>query len=376
MIFGAGRLDTLSQHARGLGKKALIVTGKNSAKLCGALPRALPQLPGAALYDKVPENPTTAACEEGARLCRGEGCDFVVAIGGGSPIDAAKAIAVLACNDGACKDFFGTDRFLKALPIVAVPTTAGTGSEVTPYAVLVDEGDGHYGTKQTISGRSIFPTLAILDPDLTLTLPRHATIATGLDALSQGMEGIVSKKATPMTDIIALEVCRIVRQWLPRAARDGADKEARAQMLYAAMLSGWVVAHTQTTLVHGMGYYFTLDCGVAHGLANALLLTPLFQYNAQIAPGKVGEISRALGVPCKKNPEDASKGIGEAIHSIFSDLGLSPSAEKAGVTENALPALVEGVWRAKSRFRNQIGELSKKDVRALFEQSFRGALKG
>lgn len=367
VIFGQGCLEGMGERCGELGSKPLIVTGKSSAKMSGALDAIFTHWGKAPVFDEVTEDPTTAVCEEGAARCRAEGCDFIIAAGGGSPIDAAKAMAALVANGGACADYFGTDKFSDALPVVAIPTTAGTGSEVTPYAVLVDEAQP---AKKTIRGRGIFPKVAYLDPVFTATMPRDVTIHTGLDALSQGMEGMVSTGSTPMTDVLGLEVCRLVKEWLPGAAASDATLDARAHMLYAAMLSGWVIAHTGTTLVHGMGYQYTLHHGVAHGLANALLLTPVFQRNAEVCPEKVGAIAAALGVPVTGN--GISEAIGEAIHALLHVLGVSPRAADAGVDSSSLGQFAQAVYGDPGRFRRQRGEFTRDEVREIYGQSYEG----
>ena len=371
VVFGVGCFDTLGEHSRRLGTRPLLVTGKNSARKIGALDRALVQLEHVSVFDAVEENPGTNTCERGAALCRQLGCDHLVAIGGGSPIDVAKAIAGLAVNAGACADHFGSKGLQAgALPVIAVPTTAGTGSEVTPYAVLVDSVSR---TKKTITGKAIFPRIALLDPDLTRHLPRAATISTGLDVLSQSMEGIVSKKSTPVGDALALDACRRVRAYLPRAAAQGeGDIEARGQMLYASMLSGCVIAQSGTTLVHGMGYYYTLECGIPHGLANGLLLGPLFRHNARVAPEKVGSIAEALlsdGTQREAGPE---KAILRALRLLFEELSVSSAAGDHGVSEVLLAGFAEDVASDPYRYRNQIGEITQEIILGFYRESFQG----
>jgi len=291
------------------GQRPFIVTGRNSSKQNGSLDTLLKQCPDAIVFDETDENPTDTLCEKAAEICIENHCDVVIGLGGGSPIDTAKAVAVLATNGGSCSDYYGTDKFTTPpLPIIAIPTTAGAGSEVTQYSVLVDTTDN---TKRTMGGTGLFPKVALLDPELTLTLPRSVTLHTGLDVLSQGMEGLVSKKATPMSDVLAIEVCRLVYEWLPIALDQPDNLEARSNMLYAAMLSGCVVAQTGTTLVHGMGYLYTIECGIAHGLANALLLTPLFRKNAKHCPQQVAAIAEALGTPVNDVAAEAPE-IGRA----------------------------------------------------------------
>ena len=370
IVFGEGMLNSLGKRCAGLGSKPLVITGKNSAKRSGALDRVLTQLPGAQVYDGIDENPATADCERGGEICREQGCDFVVAIGGGSPIDVAKAVAVLATNPGPCADYFGSEQYTSApLPIVAVPTTAGAGSETTPYSVIVDEATQ---TKNTIRGRGLFPAIALLDPVLTVSMPKHVTINSGLDALSQGLEGMVARNATPMGDILALETCRIVHEWLPRAVENPNDMEARAQMLYAATLSGCVIAQSGTTLVHGMGYAYTTECGVVHGLANALLLTPLMEFNAGHCPAKVAALCGAMGRPTEADPERAGQTIGAILHELLAELGVSPAARDAGVDGGKLADFARALHANEGRLRNQLGNPTRDDIMWFYIQSYEG----
>lgn len=374
IVFGAGVSNTVDTHCRRLGSKALVVTGRTSAKTSGALERVLGRLADAVVFDAVEENPTSAACEEAAAFCRKHGCDHIVAIGGGSPMDAAKAIAVLARNDGICADYYGGDKYPNApLPVVAIPTTAGTGSEVTPYAVLVDSVEN---TKRTIAGQALFPVVALLDPELTVTMPRAVTVNTGLDALSQAMEGMVSLRATPMTDTLAMEAVHLIARWLPRAADHPKDLEARAYMLYASMLSGCVIAQTGTTLVHGMGYYFTVEFGVPHGLANALLLAPVFQYNAAHAPVTIAALARALGETLEDAADTNSirRAIGRAVHRVLCSVGVDPAAHRAGVVEARLPWCASHIRADASRFKNQLGHPTEDEVHRMFQMACTGAL--
>lgn len=372
VVFGPGCIQQVGERSKRLGEQPLIVTGRRSARACGALDTALAQLPKAVVFDAVTENPDISVCEAGAAACRENACDSVIAIGGGSPMDAAKAIAVLARNPGRCKDFFGTDKYANGnLPVMSVPTTAGTGSEVTPYSVIVDPDTR---TKRTIAGATLFPVVALLDPELSLSMPRHVTANTGLDALSQAMEGLVSRGSTPVGDVLALEACRIIKQWLPQAVEDPQNLEARSRMLYASMLAGCVIAQSGTTLVHGMGYYLTIEFGIPHGLANALLLAPVFQFNALHEPAKTAAIATALGCPAQSEPADARAKIGSSIHLLLRELGISPVAKDAGVDGNRLGAFAEHICADSYRLRNQVGNVTPEDVASFFRLAYRGTL--
>ncbi len=370
VVIGPGCLDTLGKRCGGFGDRALLVTGRSSARKCGALERALAQLPNAVVFDSVEQNPSTETCDAGAVVCRDEGCDFVVGIGGGSPMDAAKVIALLARNPGLCEQYYGADKFGNDnLPIVAVPTTAGTGSEVTPNAVITHRAKQF---KRSIAGRTLFPRLALLDAGLSVTMPASVTANTGIDALSHVMEGMVSLRSTPMSDTLALETCRVIREWLPRAVAEPEDLEARGRMLHAAMVSGCVIAQSGTTLVHGMGYCLTLEFGLPHGLANALLLIPLFQHNADHVPGKVAAIATALGYPAEPVPADAKEKIALAIQVLARAVGVPLAGKEVGVRPQSLRNFAERICAAPSHFKRQVGDLSVEDVHRFFLRAYEG----
>ena len=281
-------------------------------------------------------------------------------------MDAAKAIAVLATNDGTCADFLGAEKYRTApLPIVAIPTTSGTGSEVTPYAVLTQESDN---SKRTISGAALFPRIAICDPLLTHTMPRAVTIATGLDALSQCMEGVISRNGTPFGDVLAYEGIRLVREYLPRAIESPDDAEAREQLMFAAMLSGCVIAQSGTTLVHGMGYAYTCHCNVAHGLANALLLAPVFRHNAKAAPEVVAKLAEALGA----TDSDPAQAITRGVHELLARCGVDAAGKVHGVDEGKLLDFTRALLAEPYRFKNQIGEFTEDYLHGLYRESYEG----
>ncbi len=350
-----------------LGEKPFIVTGKNSSKKNGALEFVKECYPNGVVFDKVEENPSTETCNEANSICRKENCDWVICIGGGSPIDAGKCVAGLATNEGNCEDYFGRDLFKNVpLPILAIPTTAGTGSEVTPYAVITDKKNN---MKKTVADTKIFPKVALIDPELTLTMNKNITLSTALDALSQCMEGIVSKKSTPITDILALEGCRIIRKWLPYVINNLDDVKGRSEIMYASLLSGIVIAHTGTTLVHALGYYYTLNYGIPHGIANALFLIPMFNRNENYLPDKVKLIFNAL---LNESVQEGKYRIGDNLRLFFEELGFSYKAKDWGVEESRLSEFAQNLSQDPYRFRNQYGEFSVQELENIFRESYLG----
>lgn len=371
VILRSGCLSQLSRF-RHLGQRAAICCGSHSAKTNGSLDAVLTNFPESLVLDGVPENPGTLDCEERASRCRDAGVDCIIGLGGGSALDAAKAVALLVTNGGSCGDYIDDSSACRAaLPMIAIPTTAGTGSEVTPYSVLVDAASGQ---KKTLRHPTLYPRVAFLDPRLTLGLPRDVTVATALDALSQAMEGMVSKRATPLGDTLALETCRLIREALPKVLVNPNDEDARGVLLYAAMLSGLVIAQTGTTIVHGMGYHYTLDYGIAHGAANAVLLPPAFAWNARYVPEAVAALAGALGHPCAAEPEAAAEAITRALYNFYAEIGFPSAARDHGVPEEAAKRFAASIFREPYRFKNQIGDFTEADVAALYTAAWAGAV--
>lgn len=295
----AGR-DCIRENAAlmcSLGGKALIVTGKNSAKRCGALDDVIGALTqegrGYAVFDEVMANPTIECVYDGAAMARREGVDFIVAIGGGSPMDAAKVIALLACADVPRETLFSGQYGSRALPMALVPTTAGTGSEVTPYAVLTNH---EAKTKKSVSSPMIFPKFAFLDASYMMSLPMKSTINTAIDALSHAVEGMLTVRANPMSDLFAGQSIRDIIACFGALQRGSLTFEERETLLYASMLAGVVIAQTGTTVVHPMGYPLTYYKGLDHGRANGLLLGVFLEFVRQRAPERVQKVLGCAGI--------------------------------------------------------------------------------
>jgi alcohol dehydrogenase len=299
--FGAGTIGALPGIVRGTGGQAVALV--TDAALAGtpvvATAKAALTADGlaAAVFTGVHPNPTTedvaAGAGEVAALTTGGTAVTVVAVGGGSVIDAAKGIALAAVNPqrGRALDYRGT--FARAaLPLVAVPTTAGTGAETNAFGVVTDV---QAGRKFYVGHASTLPAAAILDPDLTLGLPPAGTAATGMDALTHALESYLSRRANPWADGVALQVMRMVAAHLPRAVADGADREARAQMLLAAHLAGAAMASTGLGVCHAIGHSLGSRFGVAHGAALSVVLPQVLRFNLAICRDRLADVAFALG---------------------------------------------------------------------------------
>jgi len=335
-----------------LGKKALIVTGRSSAKASGALDDVLDSI-GVEyeLFGKVENNPSLATVAEGGRLAREAGCDFVVAIGGGSPLDAAKVMAVLARNEKDPLELYSGGWENPALPVVAIPTTAGTGSEVTQYAVLTIDKDQ---TKRGLGGYDMFPQVALLDPKYTESLSPEITIDTAVDALSHLVEGYLSMRVNVIASGLALQGMRLWGKCIPALRNRGFDRTVRAELMIASTLGGMTIAQTGTTVVHAMGYPLTYFHGLPHGQANGLLFASYLKYVHQAAPQKVGEVMVALGLTSLLEFEQLMEDL---FKDVRRELQINPAdlpawAQRAAATKNAAntignpgPRTVEEIYR-------------------------------
>jgi alcohol dehydrogenase class IV len=279
------------------GQSALIVTGANSAKNNGSLQDVTTALSSMkidyVIYDRVMANPTVSCVYEGAAFAKEKKADFVIGIGGGSPMDAAKAIALLAVQEIPKEDLFEIKLEGTALPLIMIPTTAGTGSEVTANSILSSD---MLQTKKSISHPILFPKLALLDAKYMKNLPMTVTINTALDALSHAVEGMLSVRATELSNSIAVESIRTLtpclKELIKKKESDASNlsKEIREKLLYGSMLAGMVIAHTGTTAVHAMGYSLTYFKNIDHGRANALLLPGFLRFVSERDRGMVEKI--------------------------------------------------------------------------------------
>lgn len=278
-----------------LGRKAMIVTGRHSAKVCGALDDVIEVLnqndQSYVLYDRVVNNPTVQCVYEGGILAKKESVDFVIAIGGGSPMDAAKGMALLALNDIPKEKIFNGVAGKAALPMIHIPTTAGTGSEVTPYAILTNT---LKETKTSISALSLFPRYALLDERYLQNLPHNSMVHTVIDSLSHSMEGMLSVRASEITDSMAVWAISLIGKCLDKIKDDALSQEDCRSLLIASTLGGMVIASTGTTIVHSMGYSLTYFHGADHGRANGLLLPAFLKVAEKSHPEKVHKMLEAL----------------------------------------------------------------------------------
>lgn len=278
-----------------IGFKALIVTGKHSAVASGALKDVTDNLIEEDiqyhLFDEVENNPTIKTCQRGAEIAKAKNCDFIIAIGGGSPLDAAKAIAVLATD--VSPQNMVQNSFDTALPVVAIPTTSGTGSEVTCFSVMTRE---DLGTKLSFGNSYTYPKFALLNPKYTDSVGEKTTIETAIDTFSHLFEGYLSMKSNPITDLIALEGLKRFGEVLPSLRKRQFTPVVREKLMYLSLLGGFVLSQTGVTVVHAMGYAYTYHHHTAHGAANGFLMDTYIDYLESIKVDKLASAMNAIGL--------------------------------------------------------------------------------
>ncbi|MEG0642081.1 MAG: iron-containing alcohol dehydrogenase [Clostridium sp.] len=296
IVAGQDALKDSINYLKGLGKKAFIVTDNMMIKL-GAVARVIETLEdagiGYSIFCDVNSEPTDKIVIAGINEYKRSGCDFLIGLGGGSPIDAMKAIGAMITNEGNITDYIG--KVIESAPptLVAIPTTAGTGSEATQFTIISDVKNG---VKMLLKGPSLVPTLAIIDPIFTLTAPQNVTAATGIDALTHAVEAYTSRKAQPLSDTIALSAIKRIYGSLLDAYNDGANLKAREEMAIGALEAGIAFNNASVTLVHGMSRPIGALFHVPHGLSNAMLLEKCLDFAKDGAEIRFCDMAKAIGV--------------------------------------------------------------------------------
>ncbi|GAA1982725.1 iron-containing alcohol dehydrogenase [Amycolatopsis minnesotensis] len=334
--FGPGVVAGLPEFVTGLGKTRAFVVTDRTLRATGIVGRVEKALAAAgmefAVHEDVGPNPATGELDRGAARLREFGDAAVVALGGGSALDAAKGISLLAGNPGSLAA--DADALWDAgdgSPLVAVPTTAGTGAETNGFGVVEDTCARR---KVYIGHSSVRPSVAVLDPELTVGLPARVTAATGVDALVHGIESLASRGSSPFSVAYATQAVTLVSRWLPVAYRDGADLEARANMMLGAHLAGRALTLSGLGLVHGIGHALTAHTGTPHGVALAAVLEEVMTFSAPSAEAAYEQAARAMGAI----PESAAAAIG-AVRAISGAVEVKRPLRELGADRGRLPAI-------------------------------------
>ncbi|MBO3678877.1 iron-containing alcohol dehydrogenase [Streptomyces sp. NEAU-YJ-81] len=341
--FGPGRIGRLPALIAATGHDRAFVVTDHGLRAAGVLEPVLGTLRAAgleyAVYDEVAPNPSTANVDAGAARARTFGTAAVVALGGGSVLDAAKGISLLVGNPKATAA--DADELWEAadgLPLVAIPTTSGTGAETNGFGVIEDTTACR---KVYIGHPSVKPRIALLDPELTLGLPAPATAATGVDALVHGIESLASRGANPVSTAYATQAVTMVSHALPAAYRDGADLDARAELMLGAHLAGQALSLSGLGLVHGIGHALTAHTGTPHGVALAAVLEEVMEFNAPAAQGAYEQVARAMRLAHPADGDWARAAI-EAVREIAGTVDVKRPLRTLGADRGMLPAIAAG----------------------------------
>ena len=331
-IFGIGSLDTLGEEARALGSRAVLVTGRHAMAAAGVTGRCLANLAAArvdaALFDQAEPEPDVATVDRCREAVRRHRADLVIGLGGGSALDVAKAAAGLAGEDEPTRAFHqGRPIRARGLPTIAVPSTAGTGSEMTSNAVLTDR---ERSVKTSIRGESLVPAVALVDPEVTLSSPPPVTAASGVDALVQAIESYLSRFATPMTEAVSLRAIEELVAALPAVVHRGDDLALRTRAAWGSALAGIALGNAKLGVVHGLAHPLGIRFHVPHGLACGVLLPAALEFNRPAAPAKFATLERLVG----GDPAAYAR-------RLLADCGLPATLTNFGLAPDALDPIAE-----------------------------------
>lgn len=370
-LMGPGCVKEIGRHAKDLGgTKALIVSGKSrhGEELAGDIRKILENADlKATIFAGAEPNPTDSSVMEGAEVYKRESCDMIVAVGGGSPMDCAKAVGIVAKNGGKIKDYEGVGKVQKGIPpLITVNTTAGTASEMTSFTIITDT-ERHI--KMAIVDPRITPDVAVNDPELMVSMPPALTAATGMDALTHAVEAYVSTMATPTTDAAAIKSIELVSKYLREAVANGEDIRTRDMMAHAEYLAGIAFNNASLGYVHSMAHQLGGLYNLPHGVCNAILLPYVEMYNKQVCPERFADIAKAMGENIDGlSPEEAADRAIDAIKKIASDIGIPSGLKELGAREEDLEILAEHAMQDVCRLTNP-RELSKEDIIEIYRKA-------
>jgi len=371
--FGPGCVGRLPELLRVYDEpRLLLVTDKGlvAAGLVDRLVRVLEEagLP-VAVFDGVEPDPRVEIVEECVAAARDAGATVLIGLGGGSPIDIAKVTAVLLTNGGAPLDYVGIGQVPKAgLPVVAVPTTAGTGSEVTPIAVLSDK-QAHL--KKGIVSDFLYPEIAVIDPGLATGLPPRVTAYTGMDALTHCIEAYTNRFAQPFIDVFAEKGIELIAGSLRRAFCNGDDVAARADMAMASLYGGLCLGAVNTAAVHALAYPLGGTYDLPHGLANTVLLPHVTAFNVPADLPKYARVARLMGEPVEGlSPRAAAGAAVEACRQLARDLGMDLRLRDFGIAESAIPEMAQGAMQVTRLLNNNPRKMTEADCAAIYRAAF------
>ncbi len=350
VVFGCGVSEQVVEWGERLNGRSVMVVCDPGVKAAGIADPLLQKLTTAfgevCCFHEVTPDPDIALVNRMTEFDKAKKTDLLIAIGGGSAIDATKAVRVLLSGGGAISDYEGMDKITKTtVPMIAIPTTSGTGSEVTSFSIVSDRARKR---KMVLAGRAIAADVALVDPLLTLSMPQSVTASTGMDAMTHAIEAALSTIATPLTDLNAYKAIALIYLYLPKVVRSPDDIEARSQVMLGSLLAGIAFNSAILGLAHAIAHPLGVVCGLPHGLANAIVLPEVVAFNGRAVPEKVIAIGRAIGLAGDQLSVDT---VVDALTHLNRKIGI-PSLSQAGITEEQFDEIAELTLLEVSLFTN------------------------
>lgn len=370
VVFGSGSVSRLGTIVREeiQSKNPFLVTDRGIEE-AGISQKVTSQMPGIPVYNEIEQNPKHLTVDKGGDMVRESRPDLIVGLGGGSVLDAAKAIALLATNPGSIEDYEGKAKYKNPpLPVVAVPTTCGTASEVTWVSVITHT---ERRFKMSIKGPGMFPAVALLDPDLLMTLPSALVASTGMDALTHAIEAYTVKAATFMTDIFARESLFYIFSSIEAAYKDiKANSEAREKLMKGSMLAGLAFGNSDVGSVHCLAESIGALYDIAHGVTNAVLLPYIMEYNLPVSTRKYAKIARIAAIDVEDDAE-AAQALIQKVYNLSRALNI-PSFQHLGIEERDFPEIAQKSFQNNSNASNP-RDVSPKDYMDMLSRAYQGA---
>lgn len=371
ITFGRNSVEQLPVILEGYGAANVMVIYDEGVKIAGISEKVLEQvrksISNVIIFDRVLPNPSNELVEEAAAVAREAQINAFVAVGGGSSIDLAKAVNVLMTNPSPIGQYGGIGNVKNpVLPLIAIPTTAGTSSEITNVTALTDT---KAVCKYVIIDNKITATNVIIDPELTRTMPKSVTAATGMDAITHAVESYISNMATPLTEYNSLKGLQLLYNNLPKVVEDGTDMEAREQMLLGCVITGFGFSNANLGLVHGIAHTLSAHFHLAHGMANAAVLPYVIEFNAKECPEKMIELAKAIDLPITGNTEKDSCLLAEELKSLILKLGIKRLSEQ-GIEEKDFDMLADDVLKEPVLQFNPRQNITKEQILEILKKAY------
>lgn len=371
IVFGRDSVKELPNVVKGYNAKKVMLVYDAGVKMAGIADVVLASLKEAdveiVIFDKVIPNPTNEVVEEAAKIAHDEKVDTFVAVGGGSSIDLTKAIDVLMTNPGSIGQYGGIGMVKnELLPLIAIPTTAGTSSEITNVSALIDT---EKVIKYVVIDNKLVPSKVIIDPEFTKTMPASVTAATGMDAITHAVESYISNMATPLTEYNSIQGLKIIHQNLETVVKDGSNMDAREQMMLGCVITGFGFSNANLGLVHGIAHTLSAHFKLAHGMANATVLPHVMAYNAESCPEKMVELAKAIELPVTGDIEKDKYLLSDELLKLTKNLGIKTLSEQ-GIRKEDFNMLAQDVLHEPVLNFNPRQGITKEDVLAILEKAF------